>query len=48
MIARIWHGMTEAMKANDYLEFLNKTGIPDYRNTNGNLRAYVLTPHRKR
>lgn len=42
MIARIWHGTTDAVKANDYLEFLNKTGIPDYRSTNGNLGAYVL------
>ena len=42
MIARIWHGTTEAAKANDYLEYLNGTGIPDYRNTKGNLGAYVL------
>ncbi len=42
MFARIWHGTTEAVKANDYLEYLNKTGIPDYRNTKGNLGAYVL------
>ena len=42
MIARIWHGTTETEKANDYLEFLNQTGIPDYRNTKGNLGAYVL------
>ena len=42
MIARIWHGATDAAKADDYLEFLNQTGIPDYRNTKGNLGAYVL------
>lgn len=42
MIARIWHGTTAAAKADDYLEFLNQTGIPDYRNTKGNLGAYVL------
>lgn len=42
MIGRIWHGTTEAEKANDYLEFLYQTGIPDYRNTKGNLGAYVL------
>jgi heme-degrading monooxygenase HmoA len=42
MIARIWHGTTEAAKADDYLEYLKTTGIPDYRGTNGNLGAYVL------
>jgi heme-degrading monooxygenase HmoA len=42
MIARIWHGITEAARADDYLEFLKKTGVPDYRNTEGNLGAYVL------
>jgi len=42
MIARIWHGTTEAAKADDYVELLKQTGIPDYRNTKGNLGAYVL------
>lgn len=42
MIARIWHGTTHAEKADEYLEYLNKTGIPDYRNTPGNKGAYVL------
>jgi heme-degrading monooxygenase HmoA len=42
MIARIWHGTTEAAQANEYLEFLKQTGVPDYRNTKGNLGAYVL------
>lgn len=42
MIARLWHGTTAAEKANEYLEYLNRTGIPDYRNTAGNRGAYVL------
>lgn len=42
MIARIWHGTTDAEKADEYIEYLNKTGIPDYRNTKGNQGAYVL------
>src|SRR5688572_24566475 len=42
MIARMWHGVTEAAKADDYLEYLMKTGIPGYRSTKGNLEAYVL------
>lgn len=42
MIARIWHGTTDIEKADEYLDYLNKTGIPDYRGTKGNLGAYVL------
>jgi hypothetical protein len=29
MIARIWHGTTRTEKADEYLEYLNKTGIPE-------------------
>lgn len=42
MIARIWHGITPVAKADEYVEFLNKTGVKDYRATEGNLAAYVL------
>jgi heme-degrading monooxygenase HmoA len=42
MIARTWHGMTEASKADEYLEYLDKTGVPGYRATQGNLGVYVL------
>ncbi len=42
MIARIWHGTTKVEKADEYLDYLNKTGIPDYRKTKGNLGAYIL------
>ena len=42
MIARIWHGITPAVKAGEYLDFLNKTGVPDYRRTPGNQGAFVL------
>ncbi len=42
MIARIWHGRTRADKADDYVSFLRKTGISDYRETQGNLGAYIL------
>ena len=42
MIARIWHGTTNADKADEYLEYLNKTGIPDYQETPGNCGAFVL------
>ena len=42
MIARVWHGTTDANKADEYVEYLNKTGIPDYKATKGNGGAYIL------
>ena len=42
MIARTWHGVTEAAKADEYLDYLNKTGVAEYRATPGNLGVYVL------
>ena len=42
MIARIWHGKTQASEADEYLEFLEQTGIPDYQHTQGNQGVYVL------
>ena len=35
MIARVWHGVTAAEKADGYLDYLNETGVPDYRGTGG-------------
>src|SRR5918997_6753794 len=42
MIAGIWHGVTAAAKSDEYLDYLNETGVPDYRATEGNLGVYVL------
>lgn len=42
MIARIWHGVTLASKADEYVEYVNKTGIRDYRATAGNLGIHFL------
>lgn len=42
MIARIWYGRTSAVKADDYLAFLYRSGIRDYRATPGNRGAWVL------
>jgi len=33
MIARIWHGTTKIEQADEYLDYLNRTGIPGYRKT---------------
>ena len=42
MIARIWHGVTPASKADEYADYLNETGLPDYRETEGNRGVYLL------
>lgn len=42
MIARIWHGIVPKEKSDAYLEYLRKTGIPDYQSTEGNKGVYVL------
>ena len=42
MIARIWRGVTPASKADRYLDYLNSTGVPDSRATDGNEGVYVF------
>jgi heme-degrading monooxygenase HmoA len=42
MIARIWRGRTPSAKAEEYFEYLKKTGLKDYRSTSGNQGVYVL------
>jgi heme-degrading monooxygenase HmoA len=42
MIARLWHGITLAAKADKYVDYLNETGVQDYRSTEGNLGVQLL------
>jgi heme-degrading monooxygenase HmoA len=42
MTARMWHGRTKAKDADQYLDYLYKSGIPDYRRTPGNRGAWVF------
>lgn len=42
MIARIWHGRTSVKKADEYFDFLERRALPDYRDTPGNLGAFVM------
>jgi heme-degrading monooxygenase HmoA len=42
MIARIWRGVTRAGRADEYLEYLEETGLREYRETPGNLGVQVL------
>ena len=43
MIARIWHGRTRAADVDAYREYVERTGLPDYRATPGNRGAWLLT-----
>ena len=42
MIARTWHGVTPLEKADEYYEYLLRTGVQDYKATPGNLGVHVL------
>ena len=42
MIARIWHGVTLAEKADEYYQFLQQSGIADYQLVDGNRSVQVL------
>jgi len=42
MVARIWRGWTSAEDADAYVEYLEQTGIPQYRATPGNRGAFIL------
>jgi heme-degrading monooxygenase HmoA len=42
MIARIWRGITLKEKADDYLAYLQDTGLRDYASTSGNRGVTVL------
>lgn len=41
-IVRIWRGVVPESKADDYLRYLEETGLSDYRTTPGNLGVRVL------
>ncbi len=42
MIARTWHGITPASKADAYYAYLEESGVQEYRATKGNRGVYVL------
>jgi len=42
MIARTWHGTVPAEKAGDYFDYLQTTGVPDLKATDGNRGVYVM------
>lgn len=42
MIARMWHGMVPASKADEYEKYIHATGIPGLKSTPGNLGVMTL------
>ena len=42
MIARIWRGRTPSSQADEYFEYMKKTGLKDIRSTSGNQGVYIL------
>jgi heme-degrading monooxygenase HmoA len=42
MIARLWKGRTLAEKAPEYREYVKRTGLKDYAQTDGNHGAFLL------
>ena len=42
MIARFWRGVTPKSKADEYFEYLQKTGLKEYQSTDGNRGVYVF------
>jgi heme-degrading monooxygenase HmoA len=42
VIARIWRGATAADRADDYVEYLDRTGVSEYRATPRNRGVLVL------
>jgi heme-degrading monooxygenase HmoA len=42
MIARFWRGVTRRSKADEYFDYLEKTGLKEYRSTEGNRGVYVF------
>jgi hypothetical protein len=43
MIARIWRGWVATERVDDYVAYIEETGIAEYRQTPGNLGAQMLT-----
>ena len=41
-ITRIWHGITRAADADEYVRYIENTGIKEYRSIKGNLSARML------
>jgi heme-degrading monooxygenase HmoA len=43
LIARTWRGWIATERSNEYVAYLDKTGLSEYADTRGNLGAHCLT-----
>jgi heme-degrading monooxygenase HmoA len=43
VIARLWRGWVGTDRADEYIEYISRTGIAEYRRTPGNLGAQMWT-----
>jgi heme-degrading monooxygenase HmoA len=43
MIVRIWRGWVASDRASDYVDYINRTGLAEYKRTSGNRGAQMLT-----
>ena len=43
MIARIWRGWVRTDRAAEYVDYIVRTGMAEYRGTLGNMDAQMLT-----
>ena len=41
-ITRMWHGKTKAKHADQYLKYIEETGLADYKSVRGNLSVKIL------
>jgi len=41
-ITRIWHGIAKVEHADEYLDFLEQSGVSDYKSIDGNLSVEIL------
>jgi heme-degrading monooxygenase HmoA len=42
MIARSWDGITKAAQADEYTDYVRRTGVTDFAATDGNLGVYLF------
>ncbi|HEY0633391.1 MAG TPA: hypothetical protein VGC98_15150 [Thermoleophilaceae bacterium] len=42
MIARTWRGLVATARADEYMKFIEQTGLSEYAETAGNLGAHLL------
>ncbi len=42
MIARLWHGRTHSADADEYMDYVRRTGVEEHRKTPGNLSSMIL------